>query len=79
MATITIKDLPANVHRTLKDRAHTHGRSLNREIIATLVSTISAAVVDASAVIHHARSVREGVGIYLTQSDLKAAKDRGRR
>ncbi len=79
MATITIKDLPAEVHRTLKDRARAHGRSLNREIIATLVSTVSAAAVDSFAVLSHARSVRETLGVYLTQSDLKAAKDRGRR
>lgn len=79
MATITIKDLPADVHRILKDRANAHGRSLNREIIATLAGTVSAAAVDASAVLSHARSVRETLGVYLTQADLKAAKDRGRR
>jgi plasmid stability protein len=35
MATITLKNIPADLHRELKKRAEEHHRSLNREIIAT--------------------------------------------
>lgn len=44
MATITLKDIPADLHRTLKKRAEEHHRSLNREIIATLKAATAATV-----------------------------------
>ena len=36
MPTITLKNIPADLHRELKKRAEEHHRSLNREILATL-------------------------------------------
>ncbi|HEY2680297.1 MAG TPA: Arc family DNA-binding protein [Candidatus Udaeobacter sp.] len=36
MASITLKNIPADLHRELKKRAEEHHRSLNKEIIATL-------------------------------------------
>lgn len=36
MATITLKDIPDELHRKLRKRAEIHGRSLNKEIIASL-------------------------------------------
>jgi plasmid stability protein len=41
MATITLKNIPAELHRQLKKRAEEHHRSLNKEIIATLKSAAS--------------------------------------
>ena len=79
MSTITIKDVPQTVHRTLKSRAAAHGRSLNKEIIITLESTLHGSPIDAQAIGKHARSVRETMGVYLTQKDLRALKDSGRR
>lgn len=79
MSTITIKDVPPAVHRSLKNRAHAHGRSLNKEIIVTLESILHGIVIDAKAVGKHARSVRETMGVYLTQKDLATFKNAGRR
>ena len=79
MSTITIKDIPPAVHRALKLRAKSHGRSLNKEIIATLENTLHGSPIDATAVSTHARAVREAMGVYLTQRDLKAFKNAGRR
>ena len=79
MSTITIKDIPATVHRGLKSRAEAHGRSLNREIIMTLESTLHGSPIDARAIGKHARAVRETMDVYLTQKDLTAFKDAGRR
>jgi len=79
MSTITVKDLPPAVHRTLKDRAQAHGRSLNKEVIITLESALHSAPIDAQAVGRHARAVREAMGVYLTQKDLTALKKAGRR
>jgi plasmid stability protein len=36
--TITLKDIPRDLHRDLKKRAKAHHRSLNKEVIATLKS-----------------------------------------
>jgi plasmid stability protein len=38
VATITAKNIPADLHRELKKRAEEHHRSLNKDIIATLKS-----------------------------------------
>jgi plasmid stability protein len=44
MATITLKNIPADLHRELKKRAEEHHRSLNKEIIATLKSATNTTV-----------------------------------
>jgi plasmid stability protein len=41
MASITLKNIPGDLHRELKKRAEEHHRSLNREIIATLKTATS--------------------------------------
>ena len=67
------------MHRTLKARAKAHGRSLNKEIIATLECTLHGTPIDATAVGNHARSVRETMGVYLTQTELTTLKNAGRK
>lgn len=79
MSTITIKDVPPAVHQSLKSRAQAHGRSLNKEIIVTLESVLHGAAIDARAVGQHARAVRETMGVYLTEKDLSALKNAGRK
>ena len=79
MSTITIKDVPPAVHRTLKSRAEAHGRSLNKEIIVTLESTLRSSPIAAKAIGKHARAVRETMSVYLTQKDLTSLKGSGRR
>ena len=79
MSTITLKDVPPAVHRTLKSRAEAHGRSLNKEIIMTLESTLHGSTIDATAIGRHARAVREAMGVYLTQKGLTALKNVGHR
>jgi plasmid stability protein len=44
MPTITLKNLPRELHRQLKTRAKTHRRSLNGEVIATLQAAIASSV-----------------------------------
>jgi antitoxin VapB len=36
MATLTIRDIPDDLHDWLRQRAETHHRSLNKEVIAAL-------------------------------------------
>ena len=79
MSTITLKNVPSEIHATLKTQARAHGRSLNREIIAVLSERLHASRVDGMAVQAQARAVRETMGVYLTQADLAALRDVGRR
>jgi len=79
VSTITIKNIPPTLHRTLKARARAHGRSLNKEVIAALEGTLHGTPIDADAVGRHARAVRETLGVYLTERDLRDLKNEGRR
>ena len=79
MSTITLKNVSPAIHRTLKSHAKAHGRSLNREVIVVLESTILGTRIDAAAIGKHARAVRETMGVYLTQEDLTALKNAGRK
>lgn len=67
------------MHRELKTRAEVHGRSLNKEIIATLDQSIHSSVIDAHAVSARAQAVRESLAIYMTQKDLDRLKNEGRK
>jgi len=44
VASITLKNVPAELHRELKKRAEEHHRSLNREILATLKNATSGTI-----------------------------------
>jgi plasmid stability protein len=79
MSTITLKNISDDLHSTLKSRAKAHGRSLNKEVIATLEGSLHGVPIDAAAIGEHARAVRESVGVYLTQKDLTDLKNESRR
>ena len=38
---IKIKDVPGELHHSLKERAESHGRSLNKEVLAILEGTLN--------------------------------------
>src|SRR6266436_5358499 len=72
MPTITLKNIPADLHRELKKRAEEHHRSLNKEIIATLKMTtedgrafdpadLEASVRRARALIRRMRKIENGL------------------
>ena len=73
MNTTTIKNIPQTMHQALKERAKAHGRSLNKEVIATLEGALHATPIDAEAISRHARVVRETMGIYMTGVPLNIA------
>ena len=78
MASVTVKNLPPEVHVRLKERAAAHGRSLNGEILALLRSAVMAERVDTAALLASARQAREGVKGRLTDAFLDKARRRGR-
>jgi len=44
MVSITLKDIPDVLHRTLKQRARLHHRSLNKEVLATIEGALQGSV-----------------------------------
>ncbi len=78
MATITLKDIPPSVHEVLKQRAKRSGRSLNREVLAILVSSVMPRKVDVNAYLAEIRHHRESLPGRLTDNLLEEAKLTGR-
>ncbi|HSD72828.1 MAG TPA: Arc family DNA-binding protein [Thermoanaerobaculia bacterium] len=79
MATVTVKDLPEKLHRQLKARALRHRRSLNSEIIEVLEAATTSRKVDPDSLLARAAALRIRVGGRLTDTDLAAFRQAGRR
>lgn len=79
MATVTVKDLPEKLHRQLKARALRHHRSLNSEIIEVLEAATTSRKVDPDSLLARAAALRSRVGGRLTDTDLSALRQAGRR
>ncbi len=79
MPTITLKNIPADLHRKLKKRAEEHHRSLNKEIIATLkITTGETHPVDVDALILEARAARSKFTREISAAEIDAWKRAGR-
>jgi plasmid stability protein len=79
VATITLKNIPAELHRELKKRAEERHRSLNREILATLKSATSKTHrVDTKALIREARAARAKFTRQISDAEINAWKRAGR-
>ncbi|HEY2046156.1 MAG TPA: Arc family DNA-binding protein [Candidatus Udaeobacter sp.] len=75
MPTITLKNVPADLHRQLKKRAEEHHRSLNKEIIATLKNAASGTHrVDVEAMTREARAARAKFTRQITEAEINAWK-----
>ncbi|MDX1531627.1 MAG: Arc family DNA-binding protein [Rhodothermales bacterium] len=81
MATITLKNVPDDLHRRLKERAARHHRSLNREAIRCLEEAVAADPPAEADLLDRIRRRREALaqrGLRLTQEDVDGAIDEGR-
>lgn len=76
--TLTLKNLPADVHRRLKSRAARHGRSLNGEAIACLRAAVTIEAIDVAALVAKAREHRAAAGTRLTDQQVRTLKRHGR-
>lgn len=80
MPAITLKSLPAPLHRSLKARAVRHQRSLNQEVIAVLQAAVAPARrVDVEAMLERTRRFRESQRLGLTPAQIDAFKREGRK
>ena len=79
MPTITLKNIPADLHRELKKRAEEHHRSLNREILATLQGAANQSRrIEPAALIREARAIRKKFKREISSAQIKAWIRRGR-
>lgn len=80
MPNITLKNIPRELHRALKNQAKAHHRSLNKELIATLQSaTEKNAPVDVKKLIAEAREMRSKFKGETSLEEIQAMKIAGRR
>jgi len=78
MVSLTLKDIPPEVHRRLKERAHRNGRSLLSEAMTCLQQAVLSERIDVDEFVARATAVREQAAVYLTESELSKAKREGR-
>ena len=78
MATITLKNIPDELHEVLKQKASIQRRTLNNEIIACLEASVRSTPIDADAFLSRIRLLRKEVAGRLTNKELKALKNEGR-
>ena len=79
MPTLTIKNVPRELHKRLKKRAELHRRSMNSEVITLLEQDLVSRPVDPEEFLRRARALRESTpGLVATEKDLRAAKNWGR-
>ena len=79
MAAITLKALPAPLHRMLKACAARHKRSLNQEVIALLEEAVAPSRrVDVEAMLAETRRFRDSLNFRASPPEIDAFKREGR-
>jgi plasmid stability protein len=78
MVTFTVKGLPEEVHRKLKERARRHRRSLNSEVIASLEQSVLSSAIDTERFLQTTYRLRREVIGRLTDEQLQDLKSSGR-
>jgi plasmid stability protein len=78
MATITLKNIPAPVHRALQRQAKAHGRSLNREAILCLEKALLPRQISRKDLLNRIQEHRQRLNITIDDQWLAWAKREGR-
>lgn len=80
MATLTIKNLPDALYAELKARAAEHRRSINSEAILAVERALTAAGAgDPTSLLATLKRSRSRLkGLYLTDKELRTARESGR-
>jgi plasmid stability protein len=72
--TLTLRDVPAEVARALRDRARRNGRSMQKELLSIIEGTVA----DREALADRLAELRERAGAKLRVAEIDAAIDEGR-
>jgi plasmid stability protein len=79
MATLTIKNIPDALYEQLKQSAARHRRSVNSEVIVCLEKVLGSSSVDPTTFLTSIRELRKNIStVFVTEEDLRAAKDERR-
>lgn len=79
MATMTLKNIPDSLYQRLKEAAARHRRSINSEAIVCLEQALARGEADPVGLLARIRETRPGVdAVFVTDADLRAARDDGR-
>ena len=79
MASITIKNLPADLHRALKRRAEKNARSLQREAVLCLRQSVGLPIGDRGDVLARVRGRRERMKHDATEKQVRQWLDEDRK
>lgn len=75
---ITLKELPDELHRKLRQRAEMHGRSLNKEVIMILENTVNPVRRSSRDILEQITERREQMDPIVKQEELKEIIEEGR-
>jgi len=78
MINFTLKNIPKELHKKLKERAKLNRRSINSEIIATLEQTTQTKIVNVQEVLARTRALREKMNVHTTDEEINRFKREGR-
>ena len=79
MATLTIKNIPNELYKRIKESAKQHRRSINSEVIVCLEQAFFSRKIDPDALLAKIRELRKKTaGLFLTDEKLSSAKNEGR-
>lgn len=79
MATLTIKNLPDDLYRNIKQRASQRRRSINSEVIVCLESVVKGSRIDTKSLLSRARHLRKTTNrVVLSDKILNRVKKEGR-
>ena len=79
MSTITLKNVPPNVHIGIKKRAEKHHRSINSEIVYCLERILGLAEDEVDDILARVEIAHKGIKITLKQSDIRNSINEGRK
>lgn len=77
MATVTLKNVPDELHEKIKTSAAVNRRSIN-QVIFLIEQALAANAAGTEATLAEVRLLREKLGIYVTEEEVTKAKNEGR-
>ena len=79
MATLTVKNIPEELYEKIKQRAKSHNRSVNREIIVCIHEAVESRRVDPGAFLARIEALHDRMAAPpLTDEMLRQARTEGR-
>ena len=78
MVSMTLKNIPDELHRRLRERAEAHGRSLNKEILASLEQVAYARRITVPDYLSRVERVHRKIDFQVTFDEIQKAIESGR-